>query len=415
MIGSGVFLLPASLAPYGWSAMGGWIITIAGTLCLAACFAALARAFPREGGLHAYVREAFGREWAFLVGWSYWIGIWVGNAALAVAVVSNLTVVAPGLAAPGAGAAVSIAIVALLTAVNYLSLKASGSLVRLATLLKLVPLAAVLVIAVVLLIGQGADAIVTPPQPMHLPAVAATVTLTMWAMLGFESATLPADKVRDPTRTIPRATMWGTVLTGLIYIAVSAAMLMLVAPETLAASDAPFADFARPFVGSKAAALIAVFAAIAAAGALNGWTLMQAELPRAMAQSGDFPRWFAGSNHEGMPVNALLLSSLLVVLLLVANFSKSLNGLFVFLLLLSTVSILVGYLGAALAVLKLRASIAPGRLVLLLAVLGAAYSGFAIVAAGREALGWGAVLLASGLPILLLMRRRSAAPEKAAN
>jgi APA family basic amino acid/polyamine antiporter len=409
MIGSGVFLLPASLAPFGWSAMGGWLVTIAGTLCLAAAFAALAGAFPRAGGAHAYVREAFGREWAFVVAWSYWIGIWVGNAALAVAVVSNLTVILPGLAMPGAGAAASLAIVALLTAINYFSLRASGGLMRLTTLLKLVPLAAVLVIALVVFSRDGAAAVVSPPAGVTLPGVVATVTLTMWAMLGFESATLPADKVRDAERNVPRATLWGTALTGLVYLAVSAAMLLLVAPGTLATSDAPFADFTRPFIGPQAAALIGVFAAIAALGALNGWILMQAELPRAMALSGDFPMWFARVNRDGVPVNALLSSSLLVGLLLLANFSKSMNALFVFLLLLSTASILIGYLGGALALLKLRHRLGASATVVTLASVGALYAGFAIVAAGREAIGWGAVLLASGVPVLWAMRRQRTA------
>lgn len=413
MIGSGVFLLPASLAPYGWSAMGGWVVTIAGTLCLAACFSALARAFPRAGGAHAYVREAFGREWAFVVAWGYWIGIWVGNAALAVAVVSNLTVVAPGLASPGAGAIAALVTVAALTAVNQFSLRTSGRLMRLTTLLKLIPLAAVLVIGIILFARDGSAAVVTPPQGFTLPGIAATVTLTMWAMLGFESATLPADKVRDPTRTIPRATMWGTALTGLVYLAVSAVMLLLVAPGTLAASDAPFADFVRPFIGPTAAALIGLFASIAALGALNGWILMQAELPRSMALSGDFPMWFARTNAEGMPVNALLSSSLLVALLILANFTKSMNALFVFLLLLSTASVLIGYLGGALALLKLRRELAVPRPLLLVATLGALYASFAILAAGREAISWGAVLLASGVPVLWAMRRSGKSPPPA--
>lgn len=412
MIGSGVFLLPASLAPHGWSAMGGWLVTIGGTLCLAAAFAALARAFPRAGGAHAYVREAFGREWAFVVAWSYWIGIWVGNAALGVAVVSNLTVVFPGLSAPGAGAIASLATVAALTAVNYFSLRVSSGVMRLTTVLKLVPLAAVLLIALVIFARDGTAAVVTPPGGVTLPGVVATVTLTMWAMLGFEAATLPADKVKDAERNVPKATLWGTALTGLVYLAVSAAMLLLVAPGTLAASDAPFADFARPFVGPAAAALLGLFAAIAALGALNGWILMQAELPRAMALSGDFPRWFARTNRDGVPVNALLSSSVLVGLLLLANFSKSMNALFVFLLLLSTASILVGYLGGALALLKLRHRLEASRGVVALATIGALYAGFAIVAAGREAIGWGAVLLASGVPVLWAMRRRGRLREE---
>jgi APA family basic amino acid/polyamine antiporter len=410
MIGSGVFLLPASLAPYGWSALGGWAITIAGTLCLAAAFSALARAFPRAGGPYAYVEEAFGSEAAFIVAWSYWVGLWVGNAALAVAFVSNLSTLVPAIAEQaGLGAGLALATVWLLTLINMRGVRAGGLVAMVTTVLKLLPLIAVILIAAVVLGKGGAAAVVTPPTGLNLSAVTATVTLTMWAMLGFEAATLPADKVRDPARTIPRATMVGTAATGLIYLVVCTAMLLLVPAGSLAASNSPFADFARPFVGPVAASAIALFAAIAALGALNGWILVQAEMPRAMAEGGVFPRWFAGLAANGTPTNALIASSGLMTVLVLANFSKSMNALFVFTILISTAAMLVAYLAVALAALKLRhAGRLPGPAWLVpVAGLGAAYSAFAILAAGREAVGWGAVLLAAGVPILWAVRKKA--------
>lgn len=409
MIGSGVFLLPASLAPFGWSALGGWLVTIAGTLCLAAAFSALARAFPRAGGPYAYAEEAFGPNIAFFVAWSYWVGLWVGNAAVAVAFVSNMSVLAPGISTqPGLGAGLAIATIWALTAINLMGARAGGAVAIVTTVLKLIPLAAVIVIAAIVLGGQGHDAVAIPQTPVTLSGVAATVTLTMWAMLGFESATLPADKVHDPARTIPRATMLGTAATGLVYLVVCTAILLLVPSGTLASSNAPFADFARPYVGNVAAAAIALFAGIAALGALNGWILVQAELPRAMAEGGTFPRWFARLSANGTPANALIASSALVTLLVAANFTKALNALFVFVILISTAAMLVAYLAGALAVLKLRHArrLESPPWLPWIAALGAAYATFAITAAGSEAIGWGAVLLAAGAPVLWAMRRR---------
>ncbi|HWT52879.1 MAG TPA: amino acid permease, partial [Caulobacter sp.] len=127
MIGSGVFMLPASLAPYGWNAVIAWLLTIGGALCLAYVFARLAQAFPRAGGPFAYTEEAFGRPAGFLVAWSYWISVWVSNAALAIAAVSYLSVFLPALAkTPGLPAVVTVAVVWLATAVNCAGARSAG-------------------------------------------------------------------------------------------------------------------------------------------------------------------------------------------------------------------------------------------------------------------------------------------------
>lgn len=408
MIGSGVFLLPASLAPFGWSALGGWAVTIAGTLCLAACFSALARAFPQAGGPYVYVTEAFGREAGFVIAWSYWIGLWVGNAALAVAVVSNLAGLAPVLnSVPGLGAGVAVAVMLACTAANLAGAQVGTGFAKVTTVLKLLPLLAVLVLGLVLLGRGGSAAVVTPPTPMNGSSVMASLTLTMWAMLGFESATIPADKVRDPGRLIPLATMIGTALTGIIYLLISALLLALVPAGTLARSPSPFADFVRPFVGDGAAALVALFAAIAALGAVNGWVLVAGEMPRAMALDGVFPRWFAGLNGRQAPGRALLFSSGLTCILVLANYSRTLASLFGFMLLISTSTMLLAYLAGAVSLLWLRGRVATlaGGALALVAVGGVAYAVLAIVAAGAEAVGWGALLLLAGVPVLLAMRR----------
>lgn len=409
MIGSGVFQLPASLAPFGWSALGGWAVTLAGTLCLAACFSALANAYPRAGGPYVYVAEAFGREAAFIVAWSYWIGLWVGNAALAVAVVSNLSVAAPAIASmPGLGVGLALALVAACTLASLNGARTGALVAQVTTVLKLLPLVAVLVIAAVLLARHGGGAVKAPPTAMTGSGIISSITLTMWAMLGFESATIPADKVVDPRRTIPRATLIGTGLTGLFYILISAAMLALVPPGSLANSPAPFADFVRPFIGDAAATSIGLFAAIAALGALNGWVMMAGEVPHALALDGVFPRWFAGLNGRGAPVGALLVSSGLAVLLVLANFSRSLSSLFAFMVLISTSTMLVAYLAAAISLVRLRHRQPDlGGITLGLAALaGGAYALLSILASGAEAAGWGALLLLAGVPVLLAMRRR---------
>ena len=403
MVGSGVFLLPATLAPYGWSAMGGWMIALVGTLALAGCYAALSRQMPGTCGPHAYVKTAFGPHVSYVAAWSYWIGVWVGNAALAVAVVSNLTVIWPGLASdPLLSAIAAVAVLVLVTAINLAGVGAASFVQQATTFLKLMPLIAVLGIAAWLLVTKGGAAVLNPPSAMHADGVITSVTLTMWAFLAFESATVPADKIIRPEFTVPVATIVGPLLAGVLYMAISAAMIALVPAAALATSNAPFADFAAPFIGTQAAALIGVFAAISALGAVNGLTLTAAELPRAMALVGQFPPRFAGLNRAGAPAAAVLLSGALAAALVLLNTDRSLGGLFEFTILVATSAMLVGYMAVGLAGLKLLSG--PMRLV---GLAGTLYSLFALYAAGLEPTLWCLALIAAGWPVLLYSRKRA--------
>lgn len=410
MIGSGVFLLPASLAPYGWNAIFGWLVTIGGALCLAFVFARLARTFPKAGGPYAYTREAFGAPAGFAVAWSYWISVWTANAAIALAAISYLSHFAPALAlAPGPAA---IGLVWLFTLVNCLSLRGAGGVQVVTTGLKLLPLIAAIVLTLIVVSGGDASqagTAATPPlraEDISLGAITAAAALTMWAMVGFESATIPAGHVRDPERTIPRATMIGTLAVGLVYLLACSGVALLLPADQAAASNAPFADFIGRFWGPGPASLIALFAAVSALGALNGWVMIQGEMPLALARDGTFPAWFGKTSAAGTPVRAHIVSSLLVSLLLLANSTRSMGNLFTFMALLSTAASLVAYLACALAALWLqeRGRLLASAALYGAAIIGAIYSIWALYGAGTEPAIWGAALLASGLPLYLLMR-----------
>lgn len=406
MIGSGVFLLPQQLAPYGWNAILGWGVTIPGALCLAFVFASLASRFPRAGGPYAYTAEAFGAAPGFAVAWSYWISVWTANAAISLAAVSYLSHFLPGLAAaPGLAA---IGFVWSFTLINCLSLKGAGEVQLITTALKLLPLlAAIILILLIAGTGDRPDAVPLPTGDISLAGVTATAALTLWAMVGFESATIPAGHVRDPERTIPRATMIGTLVTGLVYLVACSGVALLLPPEQAAASNAPFADFIGRYWGPGPASFVALFAAISALGALNGWVLIQGEMPVALARDGMFPAWFARTSKAGTPVRAHIVSSGLVTLLLLANQSRSMGDLFGFMALLSTVASLVAYLSCSLAALRLQSigRIPSSAILPAIAAAGALYSAWAIYGAGPEPALWGAALLLSGLPVYILMRR----------
>jgi basic amino acid/polyamine antiporter, APA family len=408
-IGSGVFLLPASLAPFGLNSVIAWGFTACGALLLAIVFAALSRAFPRAGGPYAYVNQAFGPFAAFIVAWGYWISIWVGNVTIATGAVSYLSPLMPWVAnVPGASAAVTLLVLWLLTAVNCYGIKASGWVQSVTTVLKVLPLLAIA--------GLGLSSVrattvhAAAGIPLSVGGVTAAATLTLWALLGLESATIPASKVRDPSRVIPRATLLGAALTALICIVACTAVLLLVPPGTLAASNAPFAELATQYWGNAAGKILAVFAAISGFGALNGWILLQGELPNVMAKSGVFPRIFARDSARFTPTFALIFSSGLVSILILMNFQRSMVSLFTFMALLSTTACLVLYLLCSLALLRLQWTgqmPAPrGRTVVLaiVGVIATVFSLWAIAGAGHEAIVWGGALLALGAPVYFLFR-----------
>jgi APA family basic amino acid/polyamine antiporter len=412
MIGSGVYLIPGTLAPFGWNGVAGWLVTIVGALLLATILGALSRAYPQAGGPYAYCRQAFGPFAGFAIAWSYWASLWVGNVAVATGVIAPLTTIFPALA-PWSPP-LTVALLWGVTGINVSGAGATGRLQLVTTILKFVPLLAVVAVAAAVMAKGGTG--VLPPlhaADLHLTGatgISAAAAVTLWSFLGIESATIPAERVANPARTIARATLVGTAVTGLLYLFACSSVSLLLPPEEAAKSGAPLADFVGRHWGPAAAAAMAVFAAITAFGALNGWILLQGEVPWAMAQDGALPAWLAKLSPRGTPLRAHLVSSSLLTLVMLTNFSRSLTDLFKFLILLGTVASLVPYLVCALAALRLRGQGGLPRSAgfSLIAILAALYSAWAIVGAGNEAMLWGAALVASGVPVWLLMRRQRA-------
>lgn len=417
MIGSGVFLLPASLALYGGISVVGWLVTATGALLLALVFARLSRVMPRAGGPYAYTRRGFGDFAGFLVAWGYWISIWTSNAAIAVAFVSYSTVFLPVLAENGvAAAALAIAAIWLLSWVNSVGVRSAGWVQLITTILKLVPL---LTVATLGLLFFNADHFRPFNQSggSNVSAITATVALTLWAFLGLESATIPADDVRDPGRTIPRATVLGTAVTTLVYILGTVAVMGIVPPAALAASNAPFADAARAIWGHWAGYAVGAGAAISCFGALNGWILLQGQIPLAAARDGLFPRPFGRMSRNGTPAAGIVMSSVLVTLLIGLNYTKGLVEQFNFIILLAALNTLVAYTLSTMSQLMIfvreREKFVGERLLgsSIIAVLAFIYSLWAIAGAGRDIVYLGFLLLFAGIPVYVWIVWRTGSPS----
>ena len=368
MIGAGIFVLPAQLAPYGLGSVAAWLVAILGSLALALVFIALHRARPEAQGAVALCEIGLGPLGGMLVGWSYWLSIVATNAVMALAAASYAGVFWPALAGSATGAGLfAILLIALLTALNVLGTKAAGRFQVVATVAKLIPL----VVASALLVAVFAGGEQPQPLASELGEISplAPLTAAMFALLGFEAASVAAARVRDPARNVARATIGGLLIAGGFYMLLSTGIALAVPAEELAASPAPFALLFDRFATDGSAALVAACAALAAVGALNGWVLLQGEVPRTMALTGTLPAWFARSNAAGVPVGTMLLSSALAIALVLTQLGEGLAEVLAFTITLTTAVSLWLYLAIAITALRLRIAMAPAALGLVFTLL----------------------------------------------
>lgn len=407
MIGSGIFLLPSSLAPFGLHSLWGWALATAGSVCLAMMFAFLVRAEPAAGGPYAYTRRAYGDFAAYLCAWCYWKAAWIGNAAVAVTLIGYLKVFVPALANPVAGCLAGVAFIWFFTLVNLLGSRTAGAFGLVMTLLKLIPLLLVGIVGLFHFdIANLQVASTKPADPLSLVNVVFQVAaLTMWSFVGLESATVPAEDVVEPQKTIPNATIFGTVFTAVIYIVSVTAIQGMIPAGELAKSSAPFADAARLLFGHTGYLLVAAGAVIACMGTLNGWALLQGQIPMAAARDGLFPHSLAKLNRHGVPANGLIASSILVTVLMAMDFNESLVGMFNIVALLGTLTALIPYAFCAAAQLqilvdgKVEATPREIRKAVVTAVLAFLFTLGAIYGAGRDAAFWTFLVLIAGIPM----------------
>ncbi|MGZ8582054.1 MAG: APC family permease [Actinomycetota bacterium] len=316
------------------------------------------------------------------------------------------------------GALVGIGLVWLLTLVNIVGVRESGWVQAVTTVLKFVPLLAIGLIGVFFVEGGNYGAFAPNGMGMGdglLGGVTAAATLTLWAFIGLESATVPAEEVANPERNIPRATVFGTIATTLVYILATVAIMGVIPVAALQDSASPFAAAAAAIFGGAgywddAVALVAL---VSIFGCLNGWILLQGRVPLAAARDGLFPKRFAQvSRRTGTPVFGLVVSSLLLSGLLLMNYTKSLVDQFTFILLLATLTTLIPYAYSAAAQMYLlfadRARFQGRRLAINagIALLAFAYSVWTIAGAGSDIVFKGFMLLMLGVPVYVYMKWR---------
>ncbi len=398
IIGGAIFMLPVSLAPLGANALIGWVISGVGALCIVFGLAQISR-FGGEG-IQANIEREFGATSGFLATWSFWVSNWVAQASVAVATASALSFIGPQFGGPSSVIPIAIGCVLLVTVVNAIGVRAAGGLSIVTVAIKVLPLLAV----IWLFAERGASGAPYEPfaqLPINLANVATATALTFFALTGFEAATAPVCKIRNASRTIPRALLGGTAFVTVLYLAAGTGIQMLLPANVVAASPAPFADALVSRWGHGVAAFAALAIAISAFGCLNCLTLGTGELGYSMALRGDLPSVMARTRGANTPVVSQMIGSALAVLLILANSSRATASLYTFIILLSTAAVIVVYLAGVLAAWK-SSTTTRARSIFVVAIL---FISFAIYGTGVEADLWCLVLLLTGLAIRAVMRR----------
>jgi arginine:agmatine antiporter len=403
MVGSGFYLSPSAVAPYGMLAVVFWIVMGAGALCLGLTFARLAKRMPATGGPYAYTRAAYGDFAGFIVAWGYWISIWASLPLIAVAFTGSLVKLVPVLAGNRpAGIAITIGAIWLVTLTNLRGVKHAGLFSEITTYSKMIPFLGIALLGLPY-IHLSHFTPFNPSGSSLLEASAALAPLTMFAYLGLESATVPAGDVQDPERTIPRATVYGIIIAGLLYVLGTIVVLGVVPREQLAGSTAPFSDAARMMWGGWAADVVALAVIVSSIGALNGWTLLMGQVPMAAASDGLFPRAFGTLSSRGVPAIGIALSSALATVLVVVQVlgGAGFAAAYAALVSLATMTGVICYVFCALADGLISSK--DGGLPRIGIVEGIAFvfSLFTVYGCGPAAVMYGLVLLLLGIPVFV--------------
>lgn len=409
MIGAGIFLLPASLAEFGSISLLGWLFTATGAIILAKIFSNLSKIIVnKSGGPYTYSREGFGDFIGFLVAWGYWISCWISNAAITIAIIGALSFFFPILESNSLLAvAVGLSMIWFFTWINSKGVKTSGKVQVVTTILKLLPLVFVILIGGFFFSLDNFPAFNLTGESdfATFPVVAA---LTLYAFLGIESASIPAENVENPEKNVGKATMIGTAITTCVYIFGTIVLFGILPIEILQNSPAPFAEAGRIIGGEYTGYFVAAGAAISGIGALNGWILIVAQIPMAAAKDKMFPRIFKKENKNGAPILGLIIGSLLSSGVMLMNFSEGLVDQFTFIVNLTVLTCLVPYLfvSSAYIIILIERKIHLNSMLktFVLGLLGFLYSVWAIYGSGPDVVFYGFLLLLLGIPFYALMQ-----------
>lgn len=408
MIGSGVFMLPATLAQVSGplATIIAWILTTTGSILIAISFANLGSKYPSTGGAYQYTKEAFGEFAGFLSAWLYWNGSWIGNAAIIIALASYASAIIPALQEPLYSAIFTSSILWVITILNIIGVKKAGKIQTFATVFKIGFFA--LFIVASFLNFEKINLLPLLPEGKGLTTIPLAATSTLWAFVGLESATVTAGEIKNPERNVKKSTIYGMLIASVIYILISIGRMGTMSNLELSLSSAPLIDILSNILGGSVGKILAIAVVVCILGTTIGWILSTARVSYAAGVDGVFPKFFGKlDNKHGTPINSLIIGSVLVNILIIMNYQKSMVSAFTFITILATLSFLPVYLltSAAEMMLMFKGNsdfnfkiFIKKSLVPLIAFI---YALWTIYGSGAETVMWGFILMLIGIPFYI--------------
>ncbi|MEO5900662.1 MAG: amino acid permease [Ilumatobacteraceae bacterium] len=416
IIGTGVFTMPAVMAGAGTSSLLVLGVISIGALLLGVMFGQLTKRIPTsDGGLYAYSKHEFGDFAGFLTAWCYWITAFAGNAAIVASWVLYVDSLF-GIDKPSSLTNFGIAMTGLWipAAINLVGVRQMAWFQNVTVILKFLPLLVVGVVGWFFVKNANFGPFNATGGSLY-SGISIAAGVALFSFIGVECAAIAAEQVKDPRRNVGRASVLGTAASAILYLLVTAAVMGLVSHDTLVGNGAPFVDAFETMFGSAAwvGKVVALTAVISGIGALNGWTLVTAEMPRAAAKDGLFVPQFAKTYRGGTPWFGIIVSTIVASVLMAFAYSGN-TGLkvFTYLVYLSVVTVAIPYLFSACAQLAYLASrrrkVDGWALARDMAVAGSGvlFSLWVAFAAGYQAVYQAILLFLVGIPIYSFLKAR---------
>jgi len=397
MMGSGIVMLPASMAQVGAVSLLSWVVTAVGSTAIAYCFAQLGVFCPHSAGMSGYAEQAHGKSGFFQASYLYWLSQIIGNTAIAIAAIGYATPFFPWL---GSGPIpLCIGVVSLLwitTIANFGGPKVTGHIGSVTVWGVIIPVAGLSIIGWFWFDPAIFSAAWNPHDKPLGEAITRSIPLTLWCFLGMEAAAQNSAAVDNPKKNVPLACMLGTLGAAVVYIASTTVIQGIVPNAELANSSAPFAyvyaQMFNPFVGK----VIMGFAVLACVGSLLAWQFTLSQVAKSAADAGMFPRFFSRVNKHHAPVIGLIFGTVLQSLIALSTMSPNATDQFNALVGLTAVTILLPYITAISALLVVqymaKVSDATCRVNVVGVLLSIAYCIYALYASGEAAV-FGALLV----------------------
>ena len=327
MIGSGVYLLPAQLAPTGSSTVIGWLVAGVGAVTLALVFGALGRLQPEADGLTGFAERGLGRFFGFQTALAFWTACLVGNVAIAVAATSYLSFFWPALSEPVTATFCNLGLIWLATFAYIVGARTASWVAAVALVVGLAPIVIAIAAGFVAFDPDIFRDSWSPSGEGLASSVPTSLAIIFWAFLGVESAAALSLRVKNPARDVGRASVAGVLLATVVYVAATVAVFGVIPASVLAESNSPYADLASRVFGASIAGFVAVCAVAKTVGTVGGWVMLGGETARAAARHGYLPSGF-GHGARTPIANPLLGAAIMSVVAVTVSGQPSLNDQF---------------------------------------------------------------------------------------